>query len=110
MKNILTLRQLCEKYHVTRRAVQGYEKIGLLKTSHKDSRGYLLYDFNDQQRVQKIKQFQQFGFQLKEIKDIIDAPNDILKKELENKVLELEQKQMDLKEVILEIHALIESL
>lgn len=40
----LTLRQVCSVVNVSRRAVQGYEKMGLVSATNKNERGYLLYD------------------------------------------------------------------
>lgn len=63
----LTLRQLCEACGVSRRAVQGYEKAGLVKPTGKNFRGYLLYDEEAQKAVLGIKRLQDFGFPVKEI-------------------------------------------
>ena len=40
----MTLKEVCKKIGVTRRAVQGYEKAGLVSFSGKNKYGYLLYD------------------------------------------------------------------
>ena len=39
----MTLRELCDSLGVSRRAVQGYEKAGLVSPEGKNERGYLLY-------------------------------------------------------------------
>ena len=69
--NVMTLREVCIKANVSRRAVQGYEKAGLVSASGKNERGHLLYDVNAQERIKKIKLYQQLGFSIKEIKDIM---------------------------------------
>ena len=43
MKMQQTLRQVCTELNVSRRAVQGYEKAGLVAPSGKNKYGYLLY-------------------------------------------------------------------
>ena len=92
-----TLREICEAFGVTRRAVQGYEKAGLLVASGKNKRGYLLYDEECQQRIQRIKLYQQMGFKVREIKKLLDASKSDLKEALENQV----QKLVDFKNVYL---------
>ena len=71
----MSLREVCEKIGVTRRAVQGYEKAKLVKPSSKTASGYLLYDDFARQRIQQIKLYQDMGFTIKEIKHMIDAPS-----------------------------------
>lgn len=82
-----TLREVCAKYKVSRRAVQGYEKAGIVKPTGKNKMGYLLYDTATQERIGIIRMYQDIGFSVREIKEIIDAPkisaNPILEKQLE---------------------------
>ena len=44
MDNLKTLREICNILEVTRRAVQGYEKAGLVTPSERNKYGYLLYN------------------------------------------------------------------
>lgn len=106
----MTLRNICDTFGVSRRAVQGYEKAGLVSMSGKTERGYLLYNESSQQRIKQIKLFQQMGFTLKEIKDIIDAPDDILKAALEKQVEKLKEQKENMEVLIGEMYKLIESL
>lgn len=66
----MTLRELCDSLGVSRRAVQGYEKAGLVSAEGKNDRGYLLYDEDAQEKINRIKRYQQFGFSIKEIKKV----------------------------------------
>lgn len=84
--NDMTLREVCENTGVSRRAVQGYEKAGLVAATGKNNRGHLLYDENSQERIRRIKLFQELGFSIREITEIIDAPNKILKSALEERL------------------------
>ena len=43
MFEFVTLRELCENVGVTRRAIQGYEKMGLVKANETNKYGHLLY-------------------------------------------------------------------
>lgn len=105
-----TLREVCGDLGVSRRAVQGYEKAGLISASGKNERGYLLYNEAIQERIRQIKLFQQMGFTLKEIKGIIDASNDILKSALEKQVEKLKEQRDDIEILIHETYIIIEKL
>ena len=54
MDEVRTLRQVCRITGVTRRAIQWYEKAGLVHPSGHNERGYLLYNAEGIQRIQKI--------------------------------------------------------
>lgn len=94
---IMTLREVCSFCGVSRRAVQGYEKMGLAVPSGKTSIGYLQYDEIQQARIAEIKKWQDIGFSLKEIKELIDANPRIKKKAIELQIhkLEEEKKRID---------------
>lgn len=106
----MTLREVCDTVIVSRRAIQGYEKAGLVSASGRNERGYLLYDANSQERIRQIKLFQQLGFSIKEIKEIIDAPNHTIKATLEEQVEKLKEKSGDIDIVIGKAYELIEKL
>lgn len=106
----MTLREICEKYGISRRAIQGYEKVELISASGRSKRGYLLYDVNTQERIKQIKLFQQFGFSLKEIKELIDAPKAELKIALEERIVELKLEKEQMESLIEKARALVESL
>ncbi|MDE7176842.1 MAG: MerR family transcriptional regulator [Lachnospiraceae bacterium] len=104
----MTLRQVCDTFGVSRRAIQGYEKAGLISPSGKNERGYLLYDGKSQERIQRIKLFQQIGFTLREIGDIIDAEGDVQKAALERQLGKLREKEKNIEILIREVYRLIE--
>lgn len=85
-----TLREVCAKYKVSRRAVQGYEKAGMVKSIGKNKMGYLLYDAATQERIGIIRMYQEMGFSVREIKEIIDAPKISTIPILENQMKKLE--------------------
>lgn len=88
----MTLRQVCDATAVSRRAIQGYEKAELVSASSRNKRGYLLYDDNSQERIRQIKLFQELGFSVREIKEVIDAPKEVLRAQLELKIDVLKEK------------------
>lgn len=110
MGSYKTLREVCDCLHVTRRAVQGYEAIGLVHSSSTNKYGHLLYDDKAMEIIKEIKQYQQFGFQLKEIKELQEASNQIIREELEKKIATLKEKQKDLESIIEAANEILETL
>lgn len=106
----MTLRELCDTVEVSRRAVQGYEKAGLVSASGRNRYGHLLYDANMQERIRQIRLFQQLGFTIKEIGDIIDAPNHVLKEALKERVKSLEEQSEQMELLIEKANELIKKL
>ena len=106
----MTLREICNTFNVSRRAIQGYEKAGLVSASARNERGYLLYDENSQERIKQIKLFQQMGFTIKEIKDIIDAPKDDLKSALVKRLQEMEKEKTNMEKIIQIMYEMIKNL
>lgn len=96
-----TLREVCEAYGVSRRAVQGYEKAGLVAASGRNERGHLLYDEKCQERIQQIKLYQQLGFKVREIKELFHASDSDLKEALEIQVVRLSDEKRE-KEILIE--------
>lgn len=105
-----TLQEIHNTLGITRRAIQGYEEMGLVGASDKNKYGYLLYGESEVKRIEKIKMYQEFGFKLKEIKDLIDAPNPIVKAALERRVEELKEERERLNTLISQAEALIKEL
>lgn len=95
-----TLRQMCAELKISRRTVQGYEKAGLVAPSGKNKYGYLLYGETERERIRLIRFYQQMEFRLREIKELMDADDSIKKEAFQAKILVLEEKQMDLQELI----------
>lgn len=101
VKNGMTLREICETLGVSRRALQGYEKAGLVTASGRNKYGHLLYDKDAEMRIAQIKFYQQLGFTIKEITRIIDAPEAELRSALEQRVQKLREEKTDWSAVIL---------
>ncbi len=91
MRNTKKLHEVCEELGVTRRAVQGYEKLGLVQPSGKNKYGHLLYDEYAQKRIALIKDYQKLGFKLKDIEGLIDAPDEVVEAALKMQVLKLQE-------------------
>lgn len=104
----MTLREVCDTFGVSRRAIQGYERNGLISPFGKNERGYLLYDVKAQERIKQIRMFQQIGFTLKEIGEIIDEPGEVRKRALEKQLGRLEEEKEQMEALIKEVYSMIE--
>ena len=100
MDETKTLSEVCSVLEVSRRAVQGYENAGLVSATGKNKYGHLLYDEEAQRRIKQIRLLQQLGFRVKEIKDIIDAPEEVLRKAVERQIESLKA-ELEYKEEII---------
>jgi DNA-binding transcriptional MerR regulator len=107
---LLSLKEMCNLLHVTRRTIQGYEQAGLLKDVDKNKYGHLLYDDACLDRARKVRYFQELGFTLGEIKELIDAPEWVLREALERKVKELMQEMEHLRLLVEKTEELLKSL
>ena len=104
------LREVCTEFNVKRRAVQGYEKAGLVSATGHTNRGYLLYDETAQKRIADIRMYQDFGFTIREIVEIIDASDEQRKAALVKQRKKLKKEKKDLEIVIKKINTLISQL
>ena len=100
MDETKTLSEVCSVLEVSRRAVQGYENAGLVSATGKNKYGHLLYDEEAQRRIKQIRLLQQLGFRVKEIKEIIDAPDEVLRKAVERQIESLKA-EIEYKEEII---------
>ena len=92
----MTLKEVCNHVGVTRRAVQGYEKAGLVQAIERNKYGHLLYDESAIEKIQEIKQYHNFGFSIKEIQTLMDLPKEKYLEMLENrlKLMQLEVRRL----------------
>ncbi len=95
-----TLSQVCAELNVSRRAIQGYEKIGLVSPAGKNKYDHLLYGEPERERIRIIRFYQQLGFTLKEIKVLLSSCPSERKAAIRAKVTELEAKNVRLQELI----------
>ena len=108
--DLMSLKAMCARLNVSRRSIQCYEKTGLLAPTDKNKYGYLLYDEAAFHRAERIRFFCQLGFRLKEVKEIIDAPDHVIKEALEKRLGELENEKNGLEQIIQEARAYIKTL
>lgn len=106
----MKLKELCEKAGVSRRAVQGYEKAGLVWAVRKNGYGYLMYDETALERTKRIRLYQNMGFTIRQITEIMDAPNDVLKAALMSQLAVLEHELYAKEQLICQVKMMIEKL
>lgn len=70
-----TVSQVAKLTGISIRTLQYYDEIGLLKPSELTASGYRLYDDEALQKLQQILFFKELGFQLKEIREILEKPD-----------------------------------
>ena len=103
----MTLKEVCNHVGVTRRAVQGYEKAGLVKPIDKNKYGHLLYDDNAIEKIKETKKYQDFGFSIKEIKVLQALPEVEYLEKLKSQLMLLQSEMQKLKSSIEELEQLI---
>lgn len=108
--SIMTLREVCTEAGVSRRAVQGYEKAGLVLAAGKNERGYLLYDEKNLEKIKRIKLFQNMGFSVQAIRELDSAPNSVLKTALEIRVEALKKEGGRINQIIIVAEDMIRQL
>lgn len=70
-----TISQVAKITGISTRTLQYYDEIDLLKPSETTDSGYRLYDDEALEKLQQILFFKELGFQLKEIKEILEKPD-----------------------------------
>ena len=107
MEDSRTLRELCDFLGVSRRAVQGYEKAGLVSPTGRNKYGYLLYDERATNRIARIRFYQKLGLTVREIRDVVDAPDGIVKEVLERQIILLRESRSQTDVLIAEASRMI---
>lgn len=72
---MMTVSQVHKLTGVSIRALQYYDRIGLLKAAAYTESGYRLYDDTALERLQQILLFRELEFSLKDIQKILDRPD-----------------------------------
>ena len=94
---MMTVHQVSELTGVTVRALQYYDRIGLLPPTSCTEAGYRLYDDAALERLQQIMLFRELEFPLRDIRAILDSPGydrgEVLARQAE--LLELKKKRLE---------------
>ncbi len=87
-----TVKQISLLTGVSVRALHYYDAIGLLKPTQVTEAGYRLYDADALERLYAILVYRELGMSLKEIRNILDAPEDTRNQALENQIRQMQEK------------------
>ena len=92
-----TVNKVCKLTGVSARTLHHYDAIGLLKPSAVTDAGYRLYDDAGMERLGQIMLFKEFGFSLREIKEILNNPDFDREKALNQQIelLSLKKKRIE---------------
>ena len=107
---LMNLKTLCEMVGVSRRSIQCYEKAGLMGPTDKNKYGHLLYDDTALHKAKIIRFMQELGFKLREVSEIIEAPNSVIKEAIKRRIEELKDESVRLEEIIKEATEYIDNL
>ena len=94
MTDTLGIKEVSEEAGMAYRALRFYEEKGLI--SPERSGTMRLYSPAALQRAKKIKRMLEYGFTVSEIKKLIDAPRDEYRKDMLERLGELEEEIQDL--------------
>ena len=97
---MMTVNEVSKLTGVSIRALQYYDKIGLLEPSGHTESGYRLYDDTALEKLQQILLFRELEFPLKEIKEIVSRPDFDKNKALEQQIALLTMKKEHLEDLI----------
>lgn len=97
---MMTVNEVSKLTGVSIRTLQYYDSIGLLSPSEYTEAGYRLYDDAALEKLQQILLFKELEFPLKEIKEIVDAPNFDRSKALDQQIELQTLKREHLKKLI----------
>ena len=97
---MMTVHEVSKLTGVSIRALQYYDKIGLMKPTGYTQSGYRLYDDTALEKLQQILLFRELEFPLKEIKEIISSADFDREKALEEQITLLTMKKEHLEKLI----------
>lgn len=97
---MMTVNEVSKLTGVSIRALQYYDRIGLLKPAKYTESGYRLYDDTALDRLQQILLFRELEFPLKEIREIISRPDFDRQQALEQQITLLTMKKERLENLI----------
>lgn len=95
-----TVHEVSKLAGVSIRALQYYDRIGLLCPAGHTDAGYRLYDDTDLERLQQILLFRELEFPLKEIRRIIESPHFDRDRALDQQIALLRMKKEHLEDLI----------
>ena len=99
-KDLKTVHEVSALTGISVRALQYYDKIGLLSPAQYTDAGYRLYDASSLEKLQQILPFRELQFPLKEIGKIVNRPDFDRNKALEHQIELLKLKKEHIENLI----------
>lgn len=96
----ITLREVCQQVGVSRRVIQGYEKMNMVRATGKNKYGYLLYDQEAVNQIREIKMYRDMGFSMRETRELMNVSDEIRRNMLAYRIENMYQELKFLKENI----------
>ena len=109
MNGYKTLREVCMMLNLSRRVIQGYENIGLVKPTARNKYGHLLYDEKTVRKIAGIQFCQKLGLGLKEILALTEMESHVICEILKDRMTELEQQKDELDYIIRKTDEIIDA-
>lgn len=110
MEQYKSLRQICDNLRISRRAIQGYEKAGLIVPSSRNKYGHLLYDKQAVMKIAVIKFLQKIGLSVRDIKPLMEMDPLILLEAFKEQLALLQNQQTELNELSSKTNQIISKL
>ena len=89
---MMTVTEIAKQTGISVRTLHHYDAIGLLKPTQVTEAGYRLYDTDALEKLYLILLFREIGFPLKQIRQILDAPDYDRNRVLEQQIALMERK------------------
>lgn len=97
---MMTVHEVSRLTGVSIRALQYYDRIGLLHPAGRSGSGYRLYDTHDLEKLQQILLFRELEFPLSDIRRIMDSPDFDRNRALEQQIQLLTMKKEHIENLI----------
>lgn len=94
------INELAKLTGLTTRTLRYYDEIDLLKPSRLGDNGYRFYDSKDLETLQQIMFYRKRGFELKQIKEILNDPDYDITKALKEHLAALEEQKNNIDSLI----------
>lgn len=75
MQDKLRVRDVAEKFEISKRTIKYYEEIGILKSQREEGSNYRFYDSEALERLEKILILRRLNFSISDICQILDSEN-----------------------------------
>jgi DNA-binding transcriptional MerR regulator len=97
MQNKLRVRDVAERFEISKRTIKYYEEIGILKSQREEGSNYRIYDSEALERLEKILILRRLSFSISDICQILDSNNSYARVIFEKKLQSIRDEMNALK-------------